>query len=121
MKLTNIQMSNNLLYLNKIANKTKGKLAYAIARNIRKISNEVCEFEKIRNDLVAKYGTADENGISSIKVNTDAYDKFLKEIEEYIYIEHDVDIYKISEEEIFKSDLTANEILWLDFMIADNE
>lgn len=121
MKLTNIQMSNNLLYLNKIANKTKGKLAYAIARNIRKISNEVCEFEKIRNDLIAKYGTADENGISSIKANTDAYDKFLKEIEEYIYIEHDVDIYKISEEEIFKSDLTANEILWLDFMIDDNE
>lgn len=121
MKLTNIEMSNKLLYLNKVADKTKGKIAYAIARNIRKISNEVCEFEKIRNDLIAKYGTTDENGISTIKVNTDAYDKFLEEIKEYMYIEHDVDIYKINQEEIFKSELTANEIIWLDFMINENE
>lgn len=119
MKLTNIEMSNYLSYLNKVADKTKGKLAYAIARNIRKISNESYEFEQIRENLINKYGTPNEEGISSIKIDSDAYKSFVEEITEYMNIEHEVDIYKIDPEIIFNSELTAKEIVWLDFMIED--
>lgn len=119
MKLTNIEMDNKLISLNNISDKVSGKLAYAVARNIRKISNEVVEFENIKNQLIKKYGTTDDNGISTIEVGTDGYEKFINEIKEYTSIEHDIDIYKIEEDEIFKSNLNAKEIINLDFMIEE--
>lgn len=119
MKLTNIEMSNKLINLNDISDKVSGKLAYAVARNIRKISAEIIEFENIKNQLINKYGTADENGLSSVNVGTEGYEKFMDEIKEYTSIEHDIDIYKVSEDEIFKSDLNAKEIINLDFMIEE--
>ena len=117
MKLTNIEMSNYLNSLNQISSKVKGKLGYAVARNIRKISNELIEFENIRLEHIYKYGTKNDNGDCFIKKDTEEYNKFLTDMQEYAAITHDVDIYMINAEEIFKSDLTADEITTIDFMI----
>ena len=117
MKLTNIEMSNYLNSLNQISGKVKGKLGYAVARNIRKISNELIEFENIRLEHIYKYGTKNDNGDCFIKKDTEEYNKFLTDMQEYAAITHDVDIYMINAEEIFKSDLTADEITTIDFMI----
>ena len=40
-------------------------------------------------------------------------------MQEYVTISHDVDIYMIDVEEIIKSDLTADEITSIDFMINE--
>lgn len=117
MKLTNIEMSNHLNSLNQISGKVKGKLGYAVARNIRKISSELIEFENIRLEHIYKYGTKNDNGDCFIKKDTEEYNKFLTDMQEYAAITHDVDIYMINAEEIFKSDLTADEITTIDFMI----
>lgn len=119
MKLTNIEMSNHLNSLNQISGKVKGKLGYAVARNIRKISNELIEFENIRLEHIHKYGTKNDNGDCFIKKDTEEYNKFLTDMQEYAVIAHDVDIYMINAEEIFKSDLTADEITTIDFMINE--
>lgn len=119
MKLTNIQMSNNLNSLRQISNKVRGKLGYAVSRNIRKISEELIEFENIRLEHIRKYGTNNGNGECVIKKDTQEYNQFLTDMQEYATIEHDVDIYMIDAEEIFKSDLTADEITTIDFMINE--
>ena len=119
MKLTNIEMSNHLNSLRKISNKVKGKLGYSVARNIRKISEELIEFENIRLEHIRKYGTENNNGEYVIKKDTYEYNKFLIDMQEYATIFHDVDIYMIDAEEIFKSDLTADEITTIDFMIKE--
>ena len=119
MKLTNIDMTNYIKSLQNISNKVKGKLGYAVARNIRKISDELIEFENIRLECIRKYGTDNGNGECVIKTNTPEYDTFITEMQEYVLIKHDVDIYTIEPDEIFKSDLTADEIASIDFMINE--
>lgn len=120
MKLTNGEMNIYLNSLTDISVKVKGKLAYCVARNIRKISNELIEFERIKNDYICEHGH-EENGRYIININTKEYADFLIFIKEYIEIEHDIDIMLVESEEIYKSDLTGDEILKLDFMIKEEE
>lgn len=119
MKLTNVEMSNHLSSLNHISSKVKGKLGYAVSRNIRKMSNELIEFENLRLEHIRKYGTDNGNGECVIKKDTTEYNQFITDMQEYATIAHDVDIYMIDAEEIFKSDLTADEITTIDFMINE--
>lgn len=119
MEFKNYEMSNCLGYLQEIAPKVTGKLAYAISRNIRKISDECVEFEKIRIELIQKYGEEDGDGNISVKKSSDNYNKFLEELEVYSNISHDVDIYKIDASDLFDSELNANDMLFLEFMINE--
>lgn len=121
MKLTNATMSLHLNSLTVLSKKVKGKLAYGVARNIRKLTNELTEYEEIKNNYIMEHGTESEDGRFSIDLKSEEYKKFLEFIKEFLLIEHDVDIFMISEEEIFNSDLTADEILSLDFMIENND
>ena len=121
MKITNIDMDKHLSFLNSISSKVTGKLAYAIARNIRKITSELIEYNEIRNNLIEKYGEVNDNGRYTISVGTEAFNKFVNDIGEYTLIEHEVDICEVDEETICNSSLTAEEMLQLDFMIKDSE
>ena len=121
MILTNATISLYLNSLNALSKKVKGRLAYAVARNIRKLSNELIEFENIKNDYIIKYGEKSEDGKYSIDLKSDEYKNFLEFIKDYILIEHEVEIFMVSEEDIYNSDLTADEILSLDFMINDDK
>ena len=117
MNLTNIKMMQCLDTLQQIAHKTYGKLGYAIARNIRKISDELIEFEEIRLNYITTHGKQDKDGNYILHKGTKEYDNFIKEISILAEIEHNVDIYKVDAELIFESSLTAQEIIDLDFMI----
>lgn len=121
MKLTNIDMDKHLSFLNSISSKVTGKLAYAVARNIRKISSELIEYNEIRDELIIKHGEQTENGSYAIGVGTEGFKKFVNDIKEYADIEHDVDIYEVDEDTICNSSLNAEEILSIDFMIKDPE
>ena len=119
MKFTNIEMTNHLNSLNQISSKVKGKLGYAVARNIRKISNELIEFENIRLEHIRKYGTVNENGECVIKKDTEEYYKFITDMQEFANISHDVDIYSVDAEIVMESDLTAEEMVTIEFMINE--
>ena len=121
MKLTNIEMFNYLNILKEISNKVYGKLGYAVARNIRKISEENIEYEKIRLECIYKYGTLNENDTYVIKTDTEAYLNFVKDMEEISEISHEIDIYKVDVDTIIKSNLSAQEIFNIDFMIKEEE
>jgi len=120
MKLTNIQMSNYMSALNKVAqsDKVSGKLAYAIARNMRKISEEGIEYDMLRRKIVEKYGEKTDEGFA-ISPDSPDYEKALQEINEIGNITHDVDIFKVSEDLICNSMLNVQDILSIDFMIEE--
>lgn len=120
MKLANIEMSNCLSNLKSISGKVTGRLAYAVSRNMRKLSNEVLEFETIKNNLIDQYGEKNEDGVMTIKTGTDSYKKFIEDISEYSDIAHEVDIYTIPSDVLYDSVLNADEMLYLDFMIHEN-
>ena len=119
MKLTNIEMSQHIKSLQQISNKVKGKLGYAVARNIRKISDELIEFENIRLEHIRKYGTDNGNGECVIKKDTQEYNQFLTDMQEYATISHDVDIYTVDAEIVMESDLTADEMNMIYFIIKE--
>lgn len=121
MKLTNIKMNLYLSFLKSISNKVTGKLGYAVAKNMRKIASELIEFENIKNEYICEHGEKDKDGVFTIKKDSNEYKAFLDYIEEYALIEHEVDIFEIDEEELAKSNLTAEEMLNLEFMIKKDE
>ena len=119
MKLTNIQMDNYLQSMKRISEKVTGKFAYEVARNMRKISEELVEYQNLKDKAIFKYGQQNEDGSASIKVGSEAYEKFLEEMRDYAEISHDVPIQMITQEELLSSTLNANEILTIDFMVSD--
>jgi hypothetical protein len=119
MKLKNIEMSNYLTALNSVANKVTGILAYGVARNIRKISNEVSEYDGIRNKTIEKYGEVGEDGFARIELGTEAYDKYIADMSEYDNIEHEVEIFMVSSSALAETTLNANEIMGIEFMIEE--
>lgn len=119
MKLTNRKMDDCLNALVSISERATGKMGYSVARNIRKLSEELTEYQSFKDKTIVKYGTTDENGQARIQVGSEAYNSFVNEMKEYMDIEHDVQIFTVTEEEVLKSDLNAKEILAIDFMIQD--
>lgn len=119
MKLTNVQMDNYLQAMQNISEKVTGKFAYAVARNMRKISEELVEYQNLKNNAIFKYGETGEDGRASILVGSDAYKQFIEEMKDYAEISHDVVIQKITKDELLSSSLNANEILTIDFMVEE--
>ena len=122
----NYEMANMLASAESHVETARGKFGYAIARNIRKLNDACLEFLQARQDLLSQYGTecTDENGNStgefSVKIGTDACNEFLKQLGEYSDIEHSVEIYKIPYE-VLPDDLTAKELLALEWMLYDSD
>ena len=121
MKLTNLEMFNYLNALNNISDKVYGKLGYAVARNLRKITNELIEFEDMRLKIFYKYATLNKDNEYELQPNTEPYQKFINEINEIAMISHKVDIYKIEPDLVIESNLSAKELNDLIFMIKDEE
>ncbi len=121
MKLTNIQMDNYLQAMQKISEKVTGKFAYAVARNMRKISEELVEYQNLKDKTIFKYGETNENGSASIQVGSEAFKKFVEEMKEFNEISHEVPIQMITQEELLSSPLNANEILTIDFMVEEGD
>lgn len=122
MELTNTQMSTYLYSLEQIAPKTQGKLAYAIAKNMRKLENELVEYNDIKNKALAKYGTVDENGFYSIKVDgSEAFRKFAEEMQPYNDDISDVNITMVAPDDVYNSGLNGAETAQILFMIRDEE
>ncbi len=119
MKLKNVEMSNYLSALNEIADKVNGMVAYGVARNIRKLENELAEYAKVKNDTIIKYGELGEDGISRIQINTPECQKFLDEMKQYDEIEHEVDLFMIKSSALQDSTLNAKEIVSIDFMLEE--
>ena len=118
MKLTNKQMDEYYYSLYNLSEKATGRLGYAIARNLRKLSEELVEYQSLKDKAIEKYGEKGEDGIFRIKIGSEEYSKYLKEMKEYMEIQHDVPIFHVKSLDVMSSELNAKEMLAVDFMIG---
>ena len=122
-KLKNIQMDQMINSLQKVLSH-RDKIGYYAARNYRILNDSLIEYQNFKNSLIAKYGTTDvdSNGNElqtiSIKVGSQNFDDFLKELEPFNNIEHEVEL-MIAKYEDAIGCLSGEEILAIDWMLED--
>lgn len=107
-----LQQADMLLNVLTTMLQTKGIVGFKIARNYRMISDELKEYNQIKQELFQKYGT-EINGQLVINKLDDNYVKFMDEMKPYDEQEVNFDFKKITEEEFENGDLTAEQILFL--------
>ena len=96
-KFTNGQMSVISDALEKYLDR-KDKIGYACARNYRKINDASLEFLKIRESAFREYGEQEigedgkPTGAVFVDVKSENFSKFKEAVDEYVDIEHDVDV-----------------------------
>lgn len=98
------------------------KVSYAIAKNINKIERELEVFNKEKAKLIDKYGEKDKEGklkideAGNIKIIDE--ENWSKDSKELLGIENEIDIHKISEEDLFKCNcnITPGELMLIDYM-----
>jgi hypothetical protein len=90
-----------------------GLTSYKVARNIRNINIELENFEKVKTELIRKYGEKKEDG--SIEVLESNKDEYLKQLSEILQEEINIDVMQISPEKLFG--VSPFELMSLDWMI----
>ena len=110
--------------LNKVTNAT-GKAGFAVYKAIRILSEETQDFNKVREDLVKKYGEDMGDGKIGIKEESDGYQKFIEEINPILSEEVKVNLTPLTEDEFEKladDNLTARDYFLLEaLLIPDKE
>lgn len=121
MKLTNTEMSTYVYILTQLAPKTQGRLAYAVAKNIRKLEMELVEYNKIKDKHIKEFGEENEDGVYQIKTNSEEFQKFVEAMAPYDDIESEVAITMVMPDDVYSSALKGDEVGRIMFMIDDEE
>lgn len=103
------------------------KMSYAIAKNTKKIENELEIYNCERQKLLDKYCVKDEEGKNKIdennqlKIADEHIESWSRDLEELLNIEVEIDIHKFHIDDFYNSncDLTPAEILAIDYMIEE--
>ena len=118
--------TNELVTINetmtKVANAgLTGKVAYLAYRNLSKLAKIASDYDKVRNELIQKYGEADPEveGQMVVKRESENYPKFVEELTEVLSQTEEIDLYKIPEEAMDKI-AEAEGLNVSDFAIIDN-
>lgn len=101
MKINNNNILAILTLITKVADSVSGKTAYAMLRNRQILAREIKPFEEMRDKLIEKYGSVNEDGeiVINAEQGSEEYNKFVYELTEILNMEIDVDTYKIPEED----------------------
>ena len=114
MKITNIEAFQSVQTLSAL--KERGKLGYAIARNMRKLEEELTEYTERRNELIKAYGSPTGDGEYQIPAaNMGA---FFKEMDEYNEIEFEFQPHTVTEDVFCSGSLTSDQMYILDWMVG---
>ena len=114
MKLKNSTIYASMNALNKLGEKDLPiKLAYKIKKNIENINGQLKFINDRRNELIKKYGKDDKIDSSDIE----AIQAFMKDFNEVLEIEEDVDVNVIDVDELDGIKLSAADLDALSFML----
>lgn len=113
MRLTNEQMWESINALSSV--KETGKLGYACARNLRRLIDACTEYIEVRDRLMAEYGK--DEGDGKFAFAPDKAKQFREAIQEYSAIEHEVDVFQVSEDVFTSGGLTTREMYTLEWMV----
>lgn len=117
---SNGEMAEMLTSLEKILEKATGMFGYATARNARELRNGCMEFLAERERLAGEYGNKnEETGEVTIDIDSENFRKFVKLLQPFSEIRHDVEITRISHKDL-PPDMNALEILQILWMVEDS-
>lgn len=109
--MTNKTLYDHTQYLVSVAPQCRGKIGYAVARNIRVYTAALTEYLAVRDGFIAELGT---NG--QIGANDPNLPVFFEKMRAYDGIENTPETAKVSPADLQSSDLTADVMLALEFM-----
>ena len=101
------QAENLLIKLDSLT-ECKGSIAFKIAYNIHKLSDELREYVQFKQELFKKYGT-EIDGQLTISKDSEHIQDFLNELNK-LDVDIEIPLLKITEEELKESNLTAKEM-----------
>ena len=121
MKVKLLEIVNSANAFNKIAQQPmKAVTSFEVARNLKKISDELAIYEQSRGDLIRKFGEEDDEGKIEIKPDTKGMKDFQKELGDLLNVEVDLNGFKqIKLKHLSKCELTPQEISSLEFAIQE--
>lgn len=115
MKMTNAEAYGSLGILQEL--REKGVLGFAIAKNMRKLADELQEYDSKRNECIRKYGTQLEG--DRYQFSTGAAEKYYAEMEPYDRIEFEFEPMTVSAETFCGSNLTSDQMAVLMWMVKE--
>ena len=104
--------------------KYSNRVGYIAARNARRLRTELTEYIDRKGALMREYGTEerDEDGNPTgrwtVSLATEEGQTYLREIQQYMTIEHEVDIMRLPFDEA-EGQITGQELLDADWMFED--
>ena len=128
MKLTNRKIINDVGLLLNLSNiQLPVRTSYVISRNIKKIEKELEIYNTERQKLLDKYAEKNEDGSlkvdenDQLKIPNENLKAWNKDINELLDIEIDIDIHKFNIKDLLNSncEITANELILIDYMIEE--
>lgn len=124
-KLTNKEILDKVNMLGDISNrKLPVKVSYALAKNISKIENELKHYNNERTKIVDKYCERDEKDNLKIEngnyvIKEDEIENWNKDMKDLQDIVVEIDVHTFRLEELNGYDMTASEMMCIDFMIEE--
>lgn len=118
MKMTNAQMFESAEALSR-ASEEKGLLGYAIAVNLRRLSTELVEYNRIRDALLAEHGT--EAGGGRYNLTPEGVRAFSEALRPYEEVETDVAVMQVPPDVFYGGGLTSGQMFTLAWMTKEVE
>lgn len=123
MLMNNYQMAGALAELESLLERSDA-VGFAAARNTKIFTEALSDYNRIREELIGKYGTHDKdddgNELPTISIypGYENFDQFMKEMNEIGIIEQDVPAVTLKYEKALGV-LTGKQLLALDWMFSD--
>lgn len=115
MIMNNKQMLESVTVLSQL--EEKGMLGYAIMRNRQKLSAEVLDYSRKRDELLKEHGTDIGNGQYQLQPENAA--RFFEELRPYSELTVDVPVMTVAPEVFYGGNLTSNQMFILDWMVKE--
>lgn len=116
MIFNNAQMYESVSTLHS-ARGEKGLLGYAIAVNLRKLSTELSEYSKKRDELLTEFGT--DAGGGKFNLTPEAAAAFREALKPYGELETDVQVMQVAPEVLYSGGLTSEQMYALSWMVKE--
>lgn len=96
-------------------NITDPALKFKLLTIMKQLEIYMKNYETVKNSLIEKYGTLDDNNVVRVDKNVDenAFSLFKEEYEKFLSTEVDVHITKVKSSEIFNSGIDSSYLLSL--------
>lgn len=94
-----------------------GKLGYVIAKNSRKMRDEIPEYVEKRNELLQEYGYLVDKKKGEYQFEDGKQEEFEAALKEYSDMEAEIDVFQVDEDTFFNGKMTNNQMEALIWMV----